>query len=127
MADGHLGKCKECTRRDANKHRSKNLSKIRRYDRERASQPHRKKRAAEYSRAYKKRFPLKNAVRTILNNAVRGKKVQKPKRCTVCNRKTRIYGHHDDYYKPLDVIWLCQVCHKGLHKRMEHGTQIQIH
>lgn len=29
MGDGHLNKCKECTKADANKHHQKNLEKVR--------------------------------------------------------------------------------------------------
>ncbi len=128
MADGHLGKCKECNKRDANEHRARNLDKIRRYDRERAKLPHRRKQIREYTDEYKKKFPLRKAASTIVNNAVRDGRLKKPKNCSKCGKMARIYGHHDDYYKPLDVIWLCQVCHKQLHKEEKNrGTQIQIH
>ena len=43
MADGHLNKCKDCTKLDVNKHRANNLEKIRAYDRERAKNSERKK------------------------------------------------------------------------------------
>ncbi len=41
--------------------------------------------------------------------------VIRPKKCSVCKRKTRLSGHHKDYSKPLDVCWLCQSCHKKVH------------
>jgi hypothetical protein len=42
MKDGHLGKCKECTKNDASIHRKSNIDRIRSYDSLRAKLPHRK-------------------------------------------------------------------------------------
>jgi hypothetical protein len=36
----------------------------------------------------------------------------------VCGR-TRSHAHHDDYSKPLDVIWLCSTHHRSRHIEME--------
>lgn len=116
MADGHLGKCKECAKKDATEHRNKNIDRIRKYDRQRGKLPHRIKKSAEYTRKYRKIYPLKYAAQILLNNSIRDGKVKKPKNCSICNRKTKIYGHHNDYYKPLDVIWVCQICHKKIHR-----------
>ena len=33
MADGHLNKCKDCTKKDVFRHREMNLEKVREYDR----------------------------------------------------------------------------------------------
>ena len=33
MNDGHLGKCKQCTKLDSSTHRNNNLDKVREYDR----------------------------------------------------------------------------------------------
>jgi hypothetical protein len=27
-------------------------------------------------------------------------------------------AHHEDYDRPLDVMWLCQPCHKQRHKEL---------
>ncbi len=42
-------------------------------------------------------------------------KIVRPKRCSACNIKSRIHGHHRDYNQPLLIVWLCSKCH-----RMEH-------
>ena len=34
--------------------------------------------------------------------------------CAVCG-DTETEAHHEDYSKPLDVIWLCSSCHKQVH------------
>ena len=116
MADGYLGKCKECAKKDVNEHRLINLDRIRDYDRRRGKLPHRIKRCIKYNRKYRKDNPLRYAANTLLVNAVKSGKIKKPKRCSMCNKKTRMYGHHKDYYKPLVVIWVCQICHKKLHR-----------
>lgn len=41
------------------------------------------------------------------------------KKCENCGRSGRLHAHHDDYYKPLVVRWLCPRCRGVLHK--EHG------
>ncbi len=39
----------------------------------------------------------------------------KPKNCEMCERETRLNGHHKDYNKPFDVIWVCGSCHRKIH------------
>ena len=46
----------------------------------------------------------------VFNRAIRIGQIQK-KPCAICGSNTRIHGHHEDYQKPLDVIWLCTKCH----------------
>lgn len=42
-------------------------------------------------------------------------KLIKPKNCQNCNKIKRLSAHHEDYSKPLIVIWLCSSCHKLRH------------
>ena len=59
----------------------------------------------------------KRAAYVILGNAVRGGRKDKPDSCSICGCKHyRIHGHHEDYTKPLDVIWCCPQCHADIHR-----------
>lgn len=54
----------------------------------------------------------------LLSQAVLTKKVAKSDICAMClNGNTRIEAHHEDYSRPLDVVWLCVACHKDIHKK----------
>lgn len=116
MGDGHLGKCKECAKKDVLEHRLLHINRIRAYDRERGKLPHRKKLAAKIHQKYKEKYPLRCTANWMLTNAVRDGRIEKPKKCSDCGMETKIHGHHEDYYKPLEVIWLCQICHKKRHE-----------
>jgi hypothetical protein len=70
----------------------------------------RKKKA--FSVYYKKTGGAISKVR----NALKSGKLIKPKRCQACGGKWKIEGHHEDYNKPLEVIWLCNKCHIYLHR-----------
>ncbi len=61
---------------------------------------------------YKKRSKtIEYAARIICRNAVRAGILKRPKTCSRCKKTGKIQGHHENYKKPLDVIWLCQPCH----------------
>lgn len=146
MADGHLNKCKQCAKRDVLEHREKNLEKIRAYDRGRSMLPHRIQARREYANSpagrevhkrlnskyaksdigkqvkkramakYNERYPLAYAAHVIFGNALRDGKVDRADKCSFCGSIKNIQGHHDDYTKPLEVRWLCALCHKRWHK-----------
>ena len=117
MADGHLNKCKECTKNDACKHREQNLEKIRAYDRARGKTPERIKLGTEITRIWraadKRRQRAHNAVRRAI---VKGELTRMP--CMRCGQQ-KTEAHHDDYDKPLEVMWLCTPCHKKRHKELK--------
>lgn len=115
MKNGHLNKCIECVKEDSIIHRQKNLSKIREYDVLRSRLPHRIAGRKKYFKKYIKQHPDRRAANIILGNAIRSGRIKKQP-CERCSSTVNIHGHHEDYTKPLDVNWLCPLCHSQLHK-----------
>ena len=116
MGDGHLGKCKECTKKDVLEHRLKNVDRIRAYDRDRAKNPERAKHAAEISKKWRNEDKRRQSAHNKVSRAVKaGLLVRKP--CKICGRVDS-YAHHESYDKPLDVVFYCQPHHKERHKQM---------
>lgn len=58
--------------------------------------------------------PKRNAHQLVMY-AVKLGMLVKPKHCEKCLKTCAPHGHHTDYSKPLDVIWLCHSCHKLEH------------
>jgi len=113
MPDGHVNKCKECNKKDVTKNRNLKITYYREYDNERGS-----RRTADDTRVYRSNNPLKYRAHQLVGRAVlTGKLTKKP--CEVCSKVNTVQAHHDDYSRPLDVRWLCAVCHCSWHK--EHG------
>lgn len=109
MADGHLNKCKECTKSDTKARRTQNP-------------------VADFEtrmRACSKNPTKKNAYMAI-DAAIRAGMMVRPSVCSGCgcsDDEHRIEAHHYDYAKPLDVIWLCTPCHRRMdaQRRVREG------
>lgn len=114
MADGHLNKCKSCTKEDVR--RDRDISENARiYDRKRYMESQaRRDHAAKVAKRWAEKYPEKRKAQWDANNAVRdGRLIRKP--CEVCGAKN-VHKHHEDYSKPLEVVWLCPRHHKQAHK-----------
>ena len=75
-----------------------------------------KSRVGEVVTGWKKRNPQKAAAHSLVLWAVRSGVLKKPDTCKECNMVGKLEGHHIDYLKPLEVIWLCKNCHSNKHK-----------
>lgn len=61
-----------------------------------------------------------------IKNALRYKKIQKKENCEYCDKKIKLVAHHYDYKKPLDVFWLCNQCHRDIHRRVKDFYNIEV-
>ncbi|CAM0009381.1 endonuclease [Vibrio phage K367 g1] len=114
MKDGHVNKCKSCNKSDVSRHRSENIEKIRKYDRERGN-----RQPDGYIREWREKYPKKYRAQLMVNNHKRaGNLHQEP--CEICGSSKSV-AHHDDYDKPLNVRWLCQAHHKQWHAKNGEG------
>lgn len=118
---GYTHQCKACIRVQVKAYRAANLDKVQAYDRERGQLESRKAanraraavtpRTSDANRAFRNRNPEKYAAHSALEYALRAGRLTKPDACERCGEARRIHGHHEDYSKPLEVMWLCAPCH----------------
>lgn len=114
MADGHLGKCKDCAKRDVRENRAKRAEQYAEYERRRNSDVVRRVLCQRYQRRQHARDPMKNRARLKTRRAIlSGALVRQP--CEVCGNP-KVDAHHVDYSRPLDVRWLCRRHHADAHK-----------
>jgi len=71
------------------------------------------KRQEKYQRSHPEHYRINRKLR----DAVRRGYVTKPKTCSRCPNLNP-QGHHPDYSKPLEVVWLCQKCHFIEHQHL---------
>lgn len=133
--------CKLCRRKAIAEYRSQNIEKIKAYDRsrgqdekrkaanrrqyrERISTPKGKARERERARIWAQNYrdSDKRAANTIVGNAIRdGRLIRQP--CEKCGYAEHVHAHHEDYAKPLEVMWLCRDCHGRRHREINEAVR----
>ena len=78
-----------------------------------------KRKSVEGVNRYNKNHPERYKAKNVLKVAVIWGKIKKYP-CEVCGDK-KSEGHHEDYSKPLEVIWLC---HK--HHLIKHNHWVEV-
>lgn len=122
MADGHLNKCKNCAKKQADERRRHlefsdpawREAELKRH-REKSTRTRRAGRASKATPRHRAKWFAQNPQRKIahaaVSNAIRtGKLTRQP-----CHCGGRAEAHHEDYSKPLDVMWLCKKHHMERH------------
>lgn len=133
MADGHLSVCKTCVKARVNKRRADKIEDVREYDRQRGLLPDRKAKVRANAWRYpsssgtekRLKYPEQSAARDALNHAVRDGRVIKDDECERCGADWRLDAHHEDYSKPLEVVWLCKECHGARHREINEERRQQ--
>ena len=123
--------CKSCRSKLSRKHykgnrgrrlgtarlyRQTHLEERRAYDRQYYEQ-HRATRLAE---SRDREQTDKGKARAALRDQVAKGHIEKPARCSDCGKRIErrlLHGHHTDYSKRFDVVWLCSCCHGKASRR----------
>ena len=72
---------------------------------------------------YIKKFPERYKANYTLRNMIKvGKVIREP--CVICGN-VKSHGHHIDYNKPLDVVWLCAKHHKAIHNNLLSKVELE--
>ena len=104
--------CKLCTNSTSAKNYSANRAELLEKSREWAKANRESKRAS-YAK-WKAANPIKKKASDLVNSAIKtGRMVRQP--CEICGTTKGVHGHHCDYSKPLDVMWLCPAHHTAWH------------
>lgn len=78
----------------------------------------------ECNRRFLRNNPERYEFYKIYNVAKRKGLLINPNQCQVCGvDNVKIFGHHFDYTKPLQVTWLCRNCHNDIHKRKKFTVE----
>lgn len=117
----HCSGCKLCNRASSSatyyKYHSRNLRRIKKYfSSEKGLLVWRK--ASLNSRINN---PEKWMAREKLHEAIRQGKIKRLS-CEMCG-ETKSHGHHEDYSKPLEVVWLCMKHHLMTHGRWSKACE----
>ena len=64
----------------------------------------------QHKLSFRKKYPEKAFAHDVFAAAIRAGKIKRNP-CEKCG-STKSEGHHEDYSKPLDVVWLCKKHHR---------------
>ena len=138
MADGHLGKCKDCTKRDTAARVAEKMKDPRWVEQEmdrhrekqrlyratgRLKKPTSKENFARTKR-YRIKYPEKHKAHIAIRHAVQSGILHRQP-CVVCGALNS-QAHHDDYSKPLEVMWLCPAHHAARHVHLRRQLRMAL-
>ena len=71
---------------------------------------------AKSQRDYRARNADRERAHSAVRQAIKQGELERPEICSLCEMPGDIEAHHEDYSKPLEIIWLCSACHGAEHR-----------
>lgn len=123
-SDGRTASCKEClhTRDRARypKERDLRITRMQGYRKTEEGRMSHNKSSAAWGRRNRQKTNAQNALRRAIKVGI----VTPWPVCAVPSCScTTVHGHHPDYSRPLDVVWLCPEHHSALHAQHRVDTR----
>jgi len=114
MEDGHLNFCNDCVKQRVSKRWYDNAETLRqsernRYHRRKLMEPGFNSKRIDYQRGH--RTPEQNRAHNMVERNLIPFSI-----CQICFVPCKPHGHHEDYSKPLEVLWCC----------IHHHAQIRL-
>ena len=101
-------------------YKEKNREKCREYSR--SYKERNREEVLERKREAEKRYRTtkvkENKARKAVYHAIKKEVLIKSDICMICGLSGKIEAHHKNYDKQLEVIWVCRLCHGGIHAMM---------
>lgn len=95
-------KNKDKCRQYSKKYRERNLEIVR-------------ERKREHEKKYRKVKVVEYKARKEVHRALKKGVLEKAKSCRICGLEKKLEAHHMDYTRPLEITWVCSLCHGGIH------------
>jgi len=111
-------RCRECYRIYTQKLRDNNREELR--EKSRDYFLNNKEKFSKSSKAWSRRNAEKNKAHCKVYRAIKSGELLKES--CFCG-EVEVEAHHEDYSKPLDVIWLCNPHHKQRHIEMKRSKK----
>tara|TARA_R110000868_G_scaffold398485_1_gene671673 strand:+ start:87 stop:560 length:474 start_codon:yes stop_codon:yes gene_type:complete len=127
MGDGLLGKCKECTKKDTKERIARKSLEQPWVDQERERCRIKQEKARENgfgcktsigaSAKWSKLNRNKKNAHLKVKRAIESGELVRKENCEDCLVEQARHAHHEDYSKPLEVVFLCLKCHGKRHHK----------
>ncbi len=115
--NGLKTQCKACHTEGAIRTRDKENHRAKRRESARKNFAKNPEKFREQWRKRPRKVGPKADARQIVHLALRIGALVRPEVCEECGERKRLTAHHEDYQKPLQVRWLCYLCHAQEHRR----------
>ena len=84
------------------------------------------KNKAQQNREWRAQNPEKYRAHNDVHHALEFGQLIRSPFCELCLMTGRIESHHEDYSRPLEVVWLCHFCHRVLEGRKPKSWKREV-